>query len=264
MIRIASGVVLASGFLALVFFGSPLLFFAFVEIAVIVCLFELYGMFGAGAAPCLKHTGVAAGAAISAILYLGDGRMIASMLGATLIIIIIVSLLQTDKKDVIARVSNTLFGALFVAVPLAALALLRNEPHGQSYVIIIVAANTLCDTFAYYTGRSFGKTRLAPEISPGKTVEGFAGGVAGALAGAVGAKLLLAPWLGIIHALAAGLLAGLIGPMGDLAESSIKRKMGVKDSGRIIPGHGGLLDRIDSLMFSSVSFYAYTVLFIVP
>jgi phosphatidate cytidylyltransferase len=85
------------------------------------------------------------------------------------------------------------------------------------------------------------------------------GGVVGALLGAILISYQFMPQFNILHAIAAGAIAGLIGPMGDLAESAIKRKMGVKDSGKIIPGHGGVLDRIDSLMFTSVAFYAYMV-----
>lgn len=263
MIRIASGVVLASGFLALVLFGTPDHFFIFIELVILISLFEMYGMFKAGSAPCLKLTGAVSGVALGAILYIGDQSQIVAMTGTALLVIVIGSLSSMDKEAMVTA-SNTIFGLMFVTVPLTALALLRSGDGGAILVIMIVTANAFGDTFAYYTGRSIGKTPLAPRISPGKTVEGLIGGVAGSIIGAIGIKLLFAPWLGMPHAIAAGLLAGLLGPLGDLAESSIKRKMGVKDSGWIIPGHGGVLDRVDSLMFSGASFYIYTVLFMVP
>jgi len=259
--RIASGVVLASGFLALVIFGSPLHFFIFCEITAIVCLLELNGMYEAGGQPGLKLTGVTAGAAILAVIYFGAGDQIIAVTGAVLVTVITISLLQKDDLAY-QRASNTIYGVFYVTIPLSAFALLRAAPGGEGYIIVIVSANALCDVFAFYTGKKIGVTPLAPQISPGKTIEGFIGGIAGAIVGAVGAKLIAAPWLGMPHALAAGALAGLIGPIGDLAESSIKRKMGVKDSGVSIPGHGGVLDRIDSLMFSAVSFYAYVILFL--
>ncbi|VAX20788.1 Phosphatidate cytidylyltransferase [hydrothermal vent metagenome] len=261
MIRIASGVVLAFGFAALVVFGSPLHFFIFCEITVVVCLLELGGMLKAGGQPDLKLTSVTAGAAILAVIYFGGGHQVAAVAGAVLIVVIASSLL---KKDDLAyqRASNTIYSIFYVTIPLSALALLRAEPGGEGYIIIIVTANAFSDIFAFFTGKSVGKTPLAPQISPGKTVEGFVGGLIGAMVGAVGAKLVAAPLLGLPHALAAGALAGFIGPIGDLAESSIKRKMGVKDSGASIPGHGGVLDRIDSLMFSAVSFYIYVTIFL--
>ncbi len=261
VIRIASGVVLAAGFAALVVFGSPLHFFVFCEITVAVCLLELSGMLKAGGQPDLKLTSVTAGAAIVAVIYFGGGDHIVAVTGAVLILVIALSLFQKDDLAY-QRASNTLYGIFYVTIPLSALAALRAEPGGEGYIIIIVTANAFSDIFAFFTGKSVGKTPLAPQISPGKTVEGFIGGLAGAMVGAVGAKLAVAPMLGMPHALAAGALAGFIGPIGDLAESSIKRKMGVKDSGSAIPGHGGVLDRIDSLMFSAVSFYIYVTIFL--
>jgi phosphatidate cytidylyltransferase len=261
MTRIASGIVMAAGFLALLVFGSPDHFFIFGEVMVVVCLFELNGMFKAGGQPGLKLTSVTAGAAILAIIYFGAGDQIVAMTGLVLVLVISICLIENDDLA-FQRASNTIFAIFYVTIPVAALVLLRAEPGGDGYIIIIVAANALGDTFAYYTGRSIGKTPLAPKISPGKTVEGSVGGFFGAIIGAVLVKLVAAPWLGMPHAIAAGALAGLVGPIGDLAESSIKRKMGVKDSGSSIPGHGGVLDRIDSLMFSAVSFYAYVLLFL--
>lgn len=261
MIRIASGIVLASGFLALVVFGSPGHFFLFCEITLVVCLLELNGMFKAGGQPGMKLISAVAGAALLAIIYYGGGHQIVAAAGVVVILVITISLLENDDLAY-QRASNTIFAIFYVTIPVAAFALLRAEPGGEGYILIIFAANASCDIFAYYTGKSVGKTPLAPKISPGKTVEGFIGGLAGAMAGAALVKLVAAPWLGMSHALAAGALAGLVGPIGDLAESSIKRKMGVKDSGSSIPGHGGVLDRIDSLMFSAVSFYAYVLIFL--
>jgi phosphatidate cytidylyltransferase len=120
---------------------------------------------------------------------------------------------------------------------------------GFAWVVMALASTWLADTFAYFSGRAFGKHLLAPHISPKKTWEGSAGGLIGAsLTGVFCVALLglpIALWQGALI----GGLAGVIGPIGDLAESQLKRQLGLKDVGSILPGHGGMLDRIDSVLF---------------
>lgn len=125
-----------------------------------------------------------------------------------------------------------------------------NAPRGLAWVLIILLVAWIGDTFAYLVGRTWGRRKLAPQISPGKTMEGAAGGLAGSAAmGAVGVAFF---GLGISSfvGLGIGLILGLVGQTGDLAESWLKRQVGAKDSGTLIPGHGGVLDRIDTLLFT--------------
>jgi phosphatidate cytidylyltransferase len=105
------------------------------------------------------------------------------------------------------------------------------------------------DTFAYFAGMLFGRHKLYEKVSPKKTWEGFAGGALGSVAGALVVRSTLLPELPVPMAVLLGAGAALLGPMGDFTESLLKRAAGVKDSGRLIPGHGGLLDRIDALLF---------------
>lgn len=145
---------------------------------------------------------------------------------------------------------RTALGVLYFGGPLAILLWLRQDPRGGAglvlWLLVVVAAT---DTLAYAAGRTIGGARLAPRISPGKTWAGLAGGLAGAaLAGGAASPLLGWPWL------AAGLLAaalGLVAQAGDLLESWLKRRAGVKDSGALLPGHGGILDRIDGLLLAA-------------
>ena len=111
------------------------------------------------------------------------------------------------------------------------------------------------DTFAYFVGRSLGKRKLAPTLSPNKTVEGSVGGLLGAMSvgASVGPLVHLSPW----HGLAIGMIAGIIGQIGDLYESALKRELSLKDFGRVMPGHGGILDRFDSLLFVAPLAYLY-------
>ena len=142
-------------------------------------------------------------------------------------------------------------GALVAAVWLRQLG--PTPVAGAAWVFLPLATTWACDTAAWFVGRRWGRRRFAPQVSPGKTVEGVVAGIIGAVAGAVLYEALVltplglrAPW-GLVVGL--GLAIGGLAPLGDLAESLLKRQAGVKDSGRLLPGHGGLLDRVDSLLF---------------
>lgn len=121
-------------------------------------------------------------------------------------------------------------------------------------VFVVVWAS---DTLAYYTGRAFGKRPLAPRVSPKKTIEGALGGVLGAFLGVALLKGLALPSLDWPHVAVLALLGGVVSPLGDLAESRLKRAAGVKDSGTLLPGHGGLLDRFDALIVAAPLAYLY-------
>ena len=117
------------------------------------------------------------------------------------------------------------------------------------------------DTGAYYTGRSFGKNKLAPRISPGKTVEGVIGGLAANVLAVVIAHYTFFPQLNLLTVIPLALIMGGLGVIGDLCESLLKRGSHVKDAAHIIPGHGGVLDRLDSILFNAPVLYYYYVLF---
>ncbi len=131
---------------------------------------------------------------------------------------------------------------------------------GAVLVMLTFLATWACDTFAYFAGKYYGKKKIAPNLSPGKTWEGSIGGFAGSLIMVVALSFLIKIPIG--HALALGSLFGLLSQIGDLSESAIKREIGIKDSGSIVPGHGGILDRFDSLLFSGPIAYYYILLFL--
>ncbi len=263
MTRVASGFVLALSAIALLFLGSPDLFFFVIAAVIGICLFELYTMLETGGRPSLKILGIVVGPALCGLIYFGSPAQIMVYVGIVPVILFASAILSGGERTA-EKALNTIFGIFYVAVTLSTLVLIRKEPDGNLYIIMLINATAFGDIFAYYTGRLLGKRKLAPQISPNKTVEGFAGGLVGAVIGATIIMFVLLPDLKIQHAIATGLIAGLIGPVGDLAESAIKRSCGVKDSGRIIPGHGGLLDRADSLMFCGAAFYAYFRLALLP
>jgi phosphatidate cytidylyltransferase len=118
------------------------------------------------------------------------------------------------------------------------------------------------DIAAYYVGRRLGRKKLLPEVSPGKTVEGVIGLVVGSIAGCLLFRHFFFPLLPVVHTVVLGLVGSVIGQLGDLCESALKRAAGVKDSGTLLPGHGGMLDRLDCLMFITPYVYYYQALVI--
>jgi phosphatidate cytidylyltransferase len=132
---------------------------------------------------------------------------------------------------------------------------LRQVADGLRWLLLSLAITWLADTGAYFIGSTWGRRKLAPRLSPGKTIEGTLGGwLTGVVTGGLVAGLLE---LGVVHGLALGMLIGVASPLGDLGISMIKRQVGAKDSGHLIPGHGGMLDRIDSILFTVVIGYYY-------
>lgn len=144
--------------------------------------------------------------------------------------------------------------SLIIATPLGSLSA------GAAYLWLALVGTWASDTFAFFVGSKLGKVKLCPAISPGKTREGAAGGVIGSVIAVTLLGYLF--HLPLIHGVSLGLLVGIVAPLGDLAESALKRWAGVKDSGRLLPGHGGVLDRFDSIMFAVPAVYYYILLFV--
>jgi phosphatidate cytidylyltransferase len=152
-------------------------------------------------------------------------------------------------------IAGTLFGILWIAVAFAHAELLRKLPHGDGIIIDVLLGTFLGDTAAYVGGRLFGRRQLAPSISPGKTVEGLFCGVLIAILAVFLAGLFQNTWLTQTHALELGLAVAVLGPIGDLFESLVKRDAGTKDAGTLFGAHGGALDRLDSVLFTIVAGY---------
>jgi phosphatidate cytidylyltransferase len=149
----------------------------------------------------------------------------------------------------------------FVYIPflLMHLIMLRQTPYGIQWLIVIMLIVMTNDSTAYYCGSAFGKHRLYPAVSPKKSIEGAIGGLFGSIGGTMLAKFTFFPQLTISDALLTAVVIGIIGQTGDLFESLLKRSFGVKDSGTIIPGHGGVLDRLDSIIFAAPVTYYYAI-----
>jgi phosphatidate cytidylyltransferase len=174
----------------------------------------------------------------------------AGVIGAGAVVALLVSALlqrgeltQAPRSAALAALAWGYAGLL----PAAVVAL--REGAGWEWVVLLFVVTWANDTLAYFAGRFLGKRPLAPRISPKKTWEGFWGGAAGSVLGALAVKALFIPGLSVPAAVLVGAGGAVLGPLGDLCESMLKRAAGVKDSGKVIPGHGGLLDRIDAVLF---------------
>jgi phosphatidate cytidylyltransferase len=140
---------------------------------------------------------------------------------------------------------------------IAALITLAPPGVGPWRVVLLLTIIMVSDSFAFFVGHAWGRRRLAPTVSPGKTVEGAFGGLVGGVVGALAVRYLGLPSLPMSHAIVLGVAVAALGIVGDLDESLLKRWAGVKDSGTLFPGHGGMLDRIDSLLFGAPVLYYY-------
>ncbi|MFN7927085.1 MAG: phosphatidate cytidylyltransferase [Blastocatellia bacterium] len=192
------------------------------------------------------------------------------MLSLALLVIVELSVQLFTTKDLTKALPNaagTIFGVAYIALLGGYLLALRVAPEQAnslpakliSLFFLIVFAG---DTGAYYTGRTLGKHKLAPSISPGKTVEGLLGGLLANVLAVVIARYTFFPELSLISAIPLSLLMGGLGVIGDLCESMLKRGSHVKDAAHLIPGHGGVLDRLDSILFNAPVLYYYFVLFV--
>jgi phosphatidate cytidylyltransferase len=184
------------------------------------------------------------------------GERLALFLGLLLAVALLLGLRRADGSSA-RRAGHLLLGALYVGLLPAFLIRMRALPDGREALFLTYLTAFVCDTAAYGVGRAIGRRPLAPRISPRKTREGAIAGLIAAIAAAALARLWFARFLGPLEALGFGAIVGVLGPAGDLVESLWKREAGIKDASALIPGHGGVLDRFDSLHFVAPVLYTY-------
>ncbi|MBI5189970.1 MAG: phosphatidate cytidylyltransferase [Nitrospirae bacterium] len=273
--RIASAAVLIPLVYLLVWHGSPFQFYIAVLCMASVGIYEFYRMFNNSGYHPQTMAGMLAGLLVVTGFYIGavnegdvayvfsPGVMVA---GAFVFALICRLFSERDTNGAMVDVALTFTGVIYVAWLSAYLVLLKTWDMGgvagRELVFLLLLVTWATDTGAYFAGSKFGRHKLYPKISPKKSVEGAAGG----LLGAVGTAVLCRYWfftsLTMHDAVAIGLILGIVGQVGDLAESMIKRSARVKDSGALIPGHGGMLDRVDSLLLNAPALYYYTVVMV--
>ncbi len=265
-VRFASAGVGGPLILGILYFAPPWAWFAFLLVATGVGAWELFEMgFPEDVTARICAVLATLGVAVSVWFFGHDPRVwLAVALAVPLFAQLLVLWRLGDIPTAALRVTTTAFGTLWLGVGMTAMAILRRdggEQDGAGFVVLALMLSWLSDTGAYFAGRFLGKAKLYPAVSPKKTRAGAIGGLGGAIVGALLAHFLYLRSLPLLHGLALALVAGAIGQAGDLGESLLKRSFGVKDSGGIVPGHGGILDRIDALLVTS-GFCCLYVLFV--
>ncbi len=256
--RIGVALILLPLVLGLVWLGGWWLF-ALAAVGGLIALHELYTM-GRGLRP------IVLGGYVGLLLTLvgAETGNIAWMVGgifSTILVAFVIFGFSDARPSATAAISLTLLGVVWIGGGISALLLLRDIPdNGRLVIFTVLIAVFADDTAAYVVGRAVGRHKMAPKISPGKSWEGFVGGTIAAMAVAFFA-MYDQGFLTDLEALALGAAVALSSTLGDLFESAIKRDLGVKDSGRILAGHGGVLDRVDSLLWAGpAAFYVVLAL----
>jgi phosphatidate cytidylyltransferase len=264
-IRLLTAAVGVPAIIALLYVVNPWGFYALVITCISIGSWELLSMTHPGD-KVAKVFGLLLCQAVSLIVYLKthDARvMLGLVVGIPALSLLFTLWRLGDMSTAATRAFGMAFVPVFVAAPLTLLAVTQRDfgSAGPGLCLMSFMFAWFADTGGYFGGRFFGKHKLYEAVSPKKTVEGAIGGLVGAVIGALMASLGYLREIPLSHTLPLAIFAGALGEAGDLGESLIKRSMGVKDSGAIVPGHGGILDRADALIFTSIAVYGYGLLF---
>ena len=249
--------------IAAVWFDKPLPWFT-VLLAIwgVLAVFEFYRMVAASKIAPLTYFGL-----VWSLLFIlsphfnNDFITSPTLLTSAVVLSLVWLVLRRQKEGAFIGWAWTIAGILYVGWLLSYFVALRGLDDGRNWVFFALFATFGSDTAAFFIGRALGRHHLVPSISPGKTWEGAIGGIFGAIM--ISLLFTLPTPLGLPlsywQAILLGLLVSIFGQLGDLVESLLKRNMGVKDSGKLLPGHGGFLDRIDSIVFAGIVIYYYVI-----
>lgn len=273
MKRILTAAVVLPILLFSIWTETPYFFVALAAIATILALGEFYNLAAKIGCPTQPALGFVAALIVIACFVLERAEWIVAVIAALTMSSLALALTRPDQmKKSLMAVAVTVSGVVYVAVLAGCLVGVRMLPDSltqpltprlsSKLLMMFFAMVIFADTGAYYIGRLLGRHKLAPRISPGKTIEGALGGLVAAIAAGPLSRLLFFQEISVVHAIVLGTLIGVLGPVGDLSESMLKRGADVKDSGAMLPGHGGILDRVDSILFCAPLFYYYSRLFI--
>jgi phosphatidate cytidylyltransferase len=238
--------------LLLIALGPPAILHLMVFLATFLGLREYYRLVLPHSKWIERVMGIGLGLILSIIISLGDMKEISSFFVLILLILSILFMATSqDLSSTISKIGTALFGILYIGFLLAYVSLIRNMANGRLWVLFLIFVVWAGDVFALLSGSFLGRHKLYPKISPNKTYEGLGGAIVGSIIVALTFSMLFIPHLakGTCILLAIGI--GILGQSGDFTESMLKRSAQVKDSGTLIPGHGGMLDRLDSFLFSA-------------
>ncbi len=258
--RVISSLVVLPPLIILLVYGSKGWFFLLLLIINILALSEFFGLPTFSNDKWFKTLSILFGSLIlSAAYFWGMSGLTGFFLLAFLALFLLSIYHLEDLNNAVSKLGVGMLGIVYISCLLSYFTLLRGSDFGNLLVLFLLAVVWSTDTSAYYIGKNFGKTKLLPLVSPNKTVEGAIGGLVGGCVASVVFKIFFFDTLTFFDALFLPLILSATGQMGDLFESFIKRWAGVKDMGSLIPGHGGILDRIDGLLFAAPVLYFYSL-----
>jgi phosphatidate cytidylyltransferase len=258
--RVATAVVVLPALVAVLFLAPPAAFASVAAAAVLLGMRELHRLIEAARWRPFRMGGYVLVAALFAEAATPRAAFPAYWPAALLLLLVLA--LRRPPAEAVPGAAATLLGAAYLGAfggAIVALRLVEPVALGAWRVVLLLGAVMSADSLAYFVGHAVGRRPLSPALSPAKTVEGGIGGLLGGAAGALVVRALGLPELPLSHAAALGVAAAAAGTAGDLFESQFKRWAGVKDSGSLFPGHGGMLDRLDSLLFAAPVLYYYFV-----
>ena len=249
--RWISGLILAPSVVLLVLYAPPWLFSLFVLAGMMVGLREFNRLLGSEVSPFARTLTYPAGFVLALSMMCPDPRGFpAGWLAVSFLFFIAALGRREDFSTRVRQLGLQCLGLIYVVFLLGHLFFMFEMPQGRMWILFTLVAVYFGDTTAFYVGRAWGKRKMAPALSPNKTLEGALGAAGGSALGAFLFQFFFFPSMGSGAAILLGMAIGAAGQTGDLFESLLKRSAKAKDSGALIPGHGGLLDRIDSLMFA--------------
>jgi phosphatidate cytidylyltransferase len=256
--RLVSAAVLIPALLLVLFRAPPWIFVLVICSVGVLAAWELMAIVFEGHRWLAFCGAVATVIALLQMRYVQDAAVTSAVLMLLVMLQAIVGMIAFGKQpENFTRVVWLQMPPLYLGLPLATLALLHSQDQGAQWVVLALTLAFVGDTGAYFVGSMWGKRKLAVHISPNKTLEGALGGLAGSVLAGLVAHVWYLPDLPLTHAIVLGVVGGAAGQAGDLFESLIKRGFLVKDSGQLIPGHGGILDRIDAVIFTSAVTWLY-------
>jgi len=258
--RWLTGLALGVVLLLIIIKGSLELLAVVVTLAVVIGIWEYNGIvFGQGFRK-EKVESLIFAVLIPLVVFLGNSQLLVALLAFAVMTVFIVFLWKVNETSFdVSAVAKVIFGMVYLPLLTSHFIMLRKLDGGIYWIILVLAISVIGDTVALYVGKSLGEKKLLALVSPGKTVEGTIGLIIGATIASGVFGYFLFPDIAMVHFLVLGLVGGIVGQLGDLCESAIKRNYGKKDASSLLPGHGGLMDRMDSLIFVAPFVYYYRI-----
>lgn len=260
--KVWTGIFIVPPIIVLIIVGPPAILPLMVLLAIFFGLREFYHLALPHSKPVERFLGIGLGLILSLLIAFGSAGWVSPFF--VILLLCLSVLFMVTSQNLLPTVSNlgiTLFGILYIGFLLSHISLIRYMANGKAWALFLIATVWAGDISAFFGGSRFGRHKLYPKISPKKTVEGLIGAVVGSIIVSLIFSQVFIPQLekGLCVLLAIGL--GVLGQLGDFTESMLKRSAQVKDSGSLIPGHGGMLDRLDSFLFSAPFLYYFLLYF---